>query len=315
MPPRQQQYVQSSWVIKATVVQHQLEEQQQAFRNPCDVGDFLDVVKHEIKINREVDWDSPPKFDEYPNEANDVLHLVDDTRDDNGVRMVEDTKVKVQEKIVEAAENKFHDNHYYEDPFYPIGFINSSDSWIIKKLIIDYIILTRWTDWMDVCVEIGKVVARLQHSMCYSSFRIIICRATSIRAITCLIPCPKMAEKATATDEEIPPTSSSIPAEDPPTTTDNGVAEKPTDNNDFDTTVAVLHQQPKRRRKNCPLSLVETIKQSAASSFTFDTPSCATPDSTPKFEAEAEVEKSEVSGGERKEVIESVDGVVEGGVD
>ncbi|KAF7123398.1 hypothetical protein RHSIM_Rhsim12G0033800 [Rhododendron simsii] len=53
-----------------------------------DVGDFLDVVKHEIKINREVDWDSPPKFDEYPNEADDVLHLVDVTRDDNGVRMV-----------------------------------------------------------------------------------------------------------------------------------------------------------------------------------------------------------------------------------
>ncbi|KAI8559371.1 hypothetical protein RHMOL_Rhmol04G0168200 [Rhododendron molle] len=150
-----------------------------------------------------------------------------------------------------------------------------------------------------------------------------------------------MAEKATATDEEIPPTSSSIPAEDPPSTTDNGVAEKLTDNNDIDTTVAVLHQQPKRRRKNCPESLVETIKQSAASSFTFDTPSCATPDSTPKFgsfdlgiircaevaaksevgdtrsesEAEAEVEKSEVSGGKRREVIGSVDGVVESGVD
>ncbi|KAG5524838.1 hypothetical protein RHGRI_031491 [Rhododendron griersonianum] len=67
-----------------------------------------------------------------------------------------------------------------------MGFINSSDSWIMKKLIIDYIILTRWTDWMDVCVKIGKVVACLQHSTCFSSFRIIICGATSIRAITCL---------------------------------------------------------------------------------------------------------------------------------
>ncbi|KAI8552961.1 hypothetical protein RHMOL_Rhmol06G0308700 [Rhododendron molle] len=122
-----------------------------------DVVYFLDVVKHEIKINREVDWDSPRKFDEYLNEADDVLHLVDDTRDDNGVRMVEDTKVEVQEKIVEAAEKKFQDNHYYEDPFYPMGFINSSDSWIIKKLIIDYIILTRWTNWMDAGVKIGKV--------------------------------------------------------------------------------------------------------------------------------------------------------------
>ncbi|KAG5565325.1 hypothetical protein RHGRI_001277 [Rhododendron griersonianum] len=73
-------------------------------------------------------------------------------------------KMKVQEKIVEAAENEFQDiivNHYYEDPFYPMGFINSSDSLFIKKLIIDYFILTRWTDWMDVCVKIGKVLARL----------------------------------------------------------------------------------------------------------------------------------------------------------
>ncbi|KAF7137797.1 hypothetical protein RHSIM_Rhsim07G0157900 [Rhododendron simsii] len=114
-----------------------------------------------MKINREVDWDSPPKFDKYPNEADAVLHLVDDIRDDNGVQIIEDTKVEVQEKIVEAAENKFQDNHYYEDPFYPMGFINSSDSWFIKKLIIDCIILTQWTDWMDVCVKIGKVVAHL----------------------------------------------------------------------------------------------------------------------------------------------------------
>ncbi|KAF7150071.1 hypothetical protein RHSIM_Rhsim02G0167300 [Rhododendron simsii] len=95
-------------VALATMVQHQPAKQQQALiLNPCDVGDFLDVVKDETKIDREVDWDLPPKFDEYLNKVDGVLHYVEDTRDDNGVQIVDYMKMEVQEKIVEAAENEF----------------------------------------------------------------------------------------------------------------------------------------------------------------------------------------------------------------
>ncbi|KAH7844648.1 hypothetical protein Vadar_030225 [Vaccinium darrowii] len=156
-----------------------------------------------------------------------------------------------------------------------------------------------------------------------------------------------MAEKAA--DEEIPSTTLSIPSseEDPPTT--DGVEEKPTEtDNDVDTTV--VDQPKKRRRKNCPTSLdkFETIKQSAINnsgfSFTFDTAFCSTPDSTPKFGSfditrctqiqpksevnktrSEELQREEEAEDEEKseastsivvgEVIRSVDGVVESGVD
>ena len=49
----------------------------------------------------------------------------------------------------------FQENYYYEDPFDFVG-TKFSSSWFIKKLIMEYFILTQWTDWMEVVTKVEK---------------------------------------------------------------------------------------------------------------------------------------------------------------
>ena len=62
----------------------------------------------------------------------------------------------------------FHAHYHVEDPFYFVRF-EFSTSCFIKKIIMDYFILTQWADWMDIVTVVGKFKVRLQNLNSWSN--------------------------------------------------------------------------------------------------------------------------------------------------
>ena len=141
--------------------------------------------------------DSPPLFDDYPDDGvvfNDgclststtTSNLVVDLSKlpsfdeepsiEEEICIEEETKTKNREELhfqkemlqVDFFEN-FQEKYHYEDPFDFVG-AKFSTSWFIKKLIMEYFILTQWTDWMSVVTKVGKFKVCLPNLNSRTSF-------------------------------------------------------------------------------------------------------------------------------------------------
>ena len=74
-----------------------------------------------------------------------------------------------QKEIFKLIHLKTSKRINYKDQF---DFVSTkfSSSWFIKKLIMEYFILTQWTDWMEVVTKVEKFRVCLQNPNSRTSF-------------------------------------------------------------------------------------------------------------------------------------------------
>ena len=116
-----------------------------------------------------VDLSKPPSFDEEPfieqePYIEEEIYIEEETKMEDG----EELYLQKEMLQVDSFED-FQENYYYEDPFDFVG-TKFSSSWFIKKLIMEYFILTQWTDWMEVVTKVEKFRVCLQNPNSRTSF-------------------------------------------------------------------------------------------------------------------------------------------------